>query len=49
VDDPTQRRPDIARARALLGWEPKVPLHQGLMRTAPYFAAALKPNVTVGG
>lgn len=36
-DDPTQRCPDIARARALLGWEPKVPLETGLTRTIDYF------------
>lgn len=38
-DDPKQRRPDIAKARALLGWEPKVPLEEGLRRTVDYFRA----------
>jgi dTDP-glucose 4,6-dehydratase len=33
VDDPRQRRPDIGRARDLLGWEPKVELGDGLRRT----------------
>jgi dTDP-glucose 4,6-dehydratase len=33
ADDPKQRRPDIARARKLLGWEPEVALHEGLRRT----------------
>jgi dTDP-glucose 4,6-dehydratase len=33
VDDPQQRRPDIGRARDLLGWEPKVELDEGLRRT----------------
>jgi dTDP-glucose 4,6-dehydratase len=33
VDDPKQRRPDITLARTLLGWEPKVPLHDGLRLT----------------
>jgi dTDP-glucose 4,6-dehydratase len=33
TDDPKQRRPDIARARALLGWEPEVELREGLRRT----------------
>jgi dTDP-glucose 4,6-dehydratase len=33
ADDPQQRRPDIARARGLLGWEPKVELAEGLRRT----------------
>jgi UDP-glucuronate decarboxylase len=36
-DDPRQRRPDIARARELLGWEPKIPLAQGLVPTIAYF------------
>jgi UDP-glucuronate decarboxylase len=40
-DDPTQRRPDITRAQQLLGWEPTVPLRQGLERTVPYFAQRL--------
>ena len=33
VDDPKVRQPDITRARALLGWEPKVSLRDGLRRT----------------
>ena len=37
VDDPKVRRPDITRARSLLGWEPKVPLKEGLERTIPQF------------
>jgi UDP-glucuronate decarboxylase len=37
-DDPKQRRPDITRARKLLGWEPTVPLREGLARTVEYFA-----------
>jgi dTDP-glucose 4,6-dehydratase len=37
VDDPKQRRPDITRARALLGWEPRVELHDGLKQTIEYF------------
>ena len=32
-DDPTQRKPDITIARTRLGWEPKVPLRDGLIRT----------------
>jgi dTDP-glucose 4,6-dehydratase len=36
-DDPKQRRPDIAKAQALLGWEPKVPLETGLRLCLPYF------------
>jgi nucleoside-diphosphate-sugar epimerase len=36
-DDPRQRKPDIGRARALLRWEPKVPLAEGLVKTIEYF------------
>jgi len=35
--DPQRRRPDITRARNILGWEPKVSLENGLLRTIPYF------------
>jgi dTDP-glucose 4,6-dehydratase len=38
-DDPTRRRPDIAKARTLLGWEPKITLVEGLTRSLPYFRA----------
>jgi UDP-glucuronate decarboxylase len=37
TDDPRQRRPDIARARDILGWEPRVELRAGLERTIAYF------------
>lgn len=37
VDDPKVRKPDISKARALLGWEPKVPRSEGLKRTYEYF------------
>ena len=37
VDDPKVRQPDITRARAVLGWEPQVPLEEGLRRTIGYF------------
>jgi dTDP-glucose 4,6-dehydratase len=36
-DDPKVRQPDITRARTLLGWEPKVSLEEGLMKTLDYF------------
>ena len=37
MDDPRVRQPDIRRARALLGWEPRVRLEEGLSRTIEYF------------
>jgi UDP-glucuronate decarboxylase len=40
-DDPARRRPDISRARELLGWEPTVPLNEGLARTVEYFRRQL--------
>jgi dTDP-glucose 4,6-dehydratase len=41
VDDPTVRRPDIARARDLLAWEPKVDAREGLARTIEWFRGQL--------
>ena len=41
VDDPTRRRPDITRARALLGWEPRIQLKEGLQRSLDYFRTML--------
>jgi dTDP-glucose 4,6-dehydratase len=41
-DDPRVRQPDIGRARELLGWEPCVPLDEGLSRTIAYFREVLK-------
>jgi dTDP-glucose 4,6-dehydratase len=37
VDDPKQRRPDITKAKAILGWEPKIDRAEGLRRTYEYF------------
>jgi len=37
VDDPTRRQPDITKARTLLGWEPQVPLKEGLKKSLEYF------------
>lgn len=37
ADDPKQRRPDITKAKAILGWEPQVPRSEGLKRTLDYF------------
>src|SRR5579871_512724 len=36
-DDPTRRRPDITKARTLLGWEPKITLREGLEKSLQYF------------
>jgi UDP-glucuronate decarboxylase len=44
ADDPKQRKPDITRAQQLLGFEPKVPLREGLMRTIEDFRARLSPR-----
>ena len=43
ADDPKVRRPDITRARALLGWEPRVPRAEGLRRTLEYFRRRVHP------
>jgi dTDP-glucose 4,6-dehydratase len=40
-DDPTRRRPDITKARNLLGWEPKIKLREGLERSLDHFKACI--------
>jgi UDP-glucuronate decarboxylase len=40
-DDPVRRKPDISIAKAKLGWEPSVPLREGLIRTIAYFRDSL--------
>ena len=42
LDDPRQRCPDISKAQTLLGWQPKVPLADGLKETVAYFKHLLK-------
>ncbi len=37
TDDPTRRKPDITRAKEMLGWSPTIPLEEGLKRTIGYF------------
>lgn len=37
IDDPTRRCPDISKAKQVLGWEPRVPLEEGLVKTIEYF------------
>ena len=44
TDDPQRRRPDISRARAVLGWEPLTPLREGLAMTCEWFAGELRSN-----
>jgi UDP-glucuronate decarboxylase len=41
ADDPTQRKPDITRAREWLGWQPEIHLAEGLERTVEYFRQRL--------
>ena len=41
-DDPKQRQPDITKAQSMLGWTPKVQLHEGLIKTIEYFEGVLK-------
>jgi dTDP-glucose 4,6-dehydratase len=40
-DDPKQRKPDITKAKALLGWEPKIELREGLERSMEYFSSVV--------
>jgi UDP-glucuronate decarboxylase len=46
-DDPRQRQPDITRARAELGWEPKIQLREGLGKTIAYFDRLLSERLSV--
>jgi UDP-glucuronate decarboxylase len=48
ADDPTRRRPDIAKARRILRWEPRVPVSEGLAQTIEYYRARL-PSRTGNG
>jgi UDP-glucuronate decarboxylase len=41
IDDPLQRSPNITRARNILGWEPRIPLEEGLEKTYQYFRSLL--------
>ncbi len=45
-DDPRQRRPDISKAKAVLGWEPKTQLREGLISTIAYFESMLSEGKT---
>ena len=47
ADDPKQRKPDISRAKEILGFEPKVPLREGLAKTTEDFRERLKARAGV--
>ena len=47
-DDPKQRRPDITKARKLLGWEPKIDLETGLRLSLEYFKKAVAEDAVAG-
>jgi UDP-glucuronate decarboxylase len=49
ADDPKQRRPDITKARDVLGWEPTVKLRDGLQRTIAYFEGVLSDGASKAG
>jgi UDP-glucuronate decarboxylase len=52
ADDPKQRRPDIRRAEAALGWRPSVRLREGLTKTIAYFEDLIRadaPPIDIGG
>ena len=48
ADDPSRRKPDISKAKKVLGWEPKVPLREGLKFMVKDFAARLRVEVPEG-
>jgi len=48
VDDPKTRQPDITKARAILDWEPRVPLDEGLEKTIAYFRSLLADEARMG-
>jgi len=43
-DDPQVRQPDISKAKKILGWEPRVQLEEGLLKTIEYFRARLQEH-----
>jgi UDP-glucuronate decarboxylase len=47
-DDPRQRQPDITRAKEILGWQPTIPLAEGLKRTVAYFAKRIENSKDSG-
>jgi dTDP-glucose 4,6-dehydratase len=49
MDDPKVRKPDISRARTMLGWEPKVPVREGVAKTVEYFRQLIASSKLPGG
>jgi dTDP-glucose 4,6-dehydratase len=47
-DDPTQRQPDITKAKSLLGWEPKIDLETGLKLSLDYFKSSIEAATEAG-
>jgi dTDP-glucose 4,6-dehydratase len=47
VDDPTRRCPDITRAHTLLGWQPRIPLKEGLAKSLAFFSSKVGPRTKV--
>jgi dTDP-glucose 4,6-dehydratase len=47
-DDPKRRRPDISRAREVLGWEPKIGFDEGLRRTVAWFTRCVRAAAGAG-
>ena len=47
VDDPARRRPDITKARTLLGWEPRIGLKEGLRKSLEFFQSRAVPGAAV--
>lgn len=48
-DDPRQRKPDISKAKRVLGWEPKVPLREGLARTIEWYRTLSRAELGASG
>jgi UDP-glucuronate decarboxylase len=46
-DDPKQRQPDLTNTKNALGWEPKISLQEGLLKTIPYFEESLKQGIEI--
>jgi UDP-glucuronate decarboxylase len=49
ADDPARRKPDITKAKTILGWEPKVPLREGLSYMVDDFKRRLHLEEQAGG